>query len=1186
MRAHLFCLLLFVAVHGLAQKPVDVPSRAAAVPPQIDASENTVINYTGVVPATFSGALDADDSTYNRALSCAALSAVGTAVAYDTVTVNNPTGSAANFVVTSSLIGGGVCGDANDTFFTLYSTSFNPASPLSNCLAVHDDIGGAANRCSTLSFSVPAGGTRIVAIAGFNNAAAATGLFSYQVSFAGTATACVSNPVVANGNDDAAGSLRQAIADACPGDTITFAPAVTTVTLTSAELLVDKDLTIDGGAGVAVARQAGSPAFRIFNITSGDTAVLDSLTISNGSAPSEGGGVFNAGTLTLVDSNVTGNASTAGNGGGGIANRGTLTFSNGTISNNTSAFTGGGVVQIDGGTMTLSNCLVNGNTAAADGGGLTSQSISVAATLTVTNCTFTANNASVNAALLNVSNGAAGNANAVLTNNTFAGNVGPGRTVRNAGGAGVALMSLRNNVFANNASLNVSTGGVGVTTSLGGNVSSDASGGGGPGDLINANALLAPLGSYGGPTQTYALLPGSPAINAGTSTGAPAADQRGIARPQLVGIDSGAFESRGFALTVASGTPQSTALNAAFAAPLVVGVTANAAGEPVDGGLIGYAAPGAGASAALVTSPATIAGGQASVTATANGTPGTYNVTAATNGASGTPTFVLTNVRSIDLGMTLTDSPDPVIAGHQLTYVATLSNAGPNDALDVSITLPLPVGTTYVLSTASAGSACVTPALGATGSIVCTWAGPTPVGTLRTVMVASLVGAAVANGTLLSATAVAAGTGTDPNAANNSATTTTTVNASANLSITLTDNPDPVTAGTNLTYVATLSNGGPSDAQNVSITVPLPLFTSQVSLTGSAGANCAGSICTWPGATAPGATRTATLVVLVGAGTANGSVLSTTATAVTVTTDPTPGNNTATATTTVNASADLSVTLTDAPDPVIAGTQLTYTAVVANAGPSDATGVVLTLPTPANTSFVSGSVSGGGACAGSPVVCTVTGGMAPATSRTISIVMLVAASAPEGSTIDATATVTAASPDPNTANNSASTTTSIITQADLMLGFSASANLAFINVPVTFTATSLNQGPSDAQNVSITIALTPDFRFTSLVATGATCTTPQVGTTGAIVCTWAGATAPGVTRTLDVVAFSNVEGQTAVNASTTSNTGDPDPSTNNASLSVQIGYLVEEIPTLSGLGLILLGLMIGLIGFATVRRQA
>ena len=90
---------------------------------------------------------------------------------------------------------------------------------------------------------------------------------------------------------------------------------------------------------------------------------------------------------------------------------------------------------------------------------------------------------------------------------------------------------------------------------------------------------------------------------------------------------------------------------------------------------------------------------------------------------------------------------------------------------------------------------------------------------------------------------------------------------------------------------------------------------------------------------------------------------------------------------------------------------------------------------------------------------------------------------------------------------------------------------------------------------------------------------------GAITCTWAGATAPGVTRTLTVVAFSNVEGQTGVNASTTSNTIDPTPANNSAGLSVEIGYRIEAIPTLNSLGLLLMALMFGLIGFVAVRRQ-
>lgn len=408
----------------------------------------------------------------------------------------------------------------------------------------------------------------------------------------------------------------------------------------------------------------------------------------------------------------------------------------------------------------------------------------------------------------------------------------------------------------------------------------------------------------------------------------------------------------------------------------------------------------------------------------------------------------------------------------------------------------------------------------------------------------------------------------------------------ADLSVMLVDDPDPVVAGNDLTITATVNNDGPLDAIDTAVTLSVPAGTSFVSAT-AAGGICAGSgpvVCTWSGATATGVVRSANLVVAVPADTAAGTVLTSNATVTSATPDPNAGNNSASASTSVISSADLSLTLTDDPDPVTAGAQLSYTATINNAGPSDATAVVVSLPTPAGVSFVSGTVSGGGSCAAG-ITCTVGGSIAPGTSRTVNIVVLVGAGVPDGTLINASANVSADSPDPDSGNNSANTTTAVNAFADLQISLTAPAPEVLTNVSLPFSATSTNLGPSDAQDVSLTMQLTPDFRYTSHTAAGATCTTPQVGTSGSVVCTWGGATTVGTVRTLTVVAFSNVEGNTAVNASTSSATTDPVINNNSAGISVVVGYPVNEIPTLGKHGAMLLGLLMGLMGFAAVRRR-
>ncbi len=552
---------------------------------------------------------------------------------------------------------------------------------------------------------ISAGEATMVATA--NSIAGSYAVTASAIGATGTPSFALTNgcppTVVTNGGDSGAGTLRQTIADACPGSVVTFAGGVASVALTSGELVIGKNLTLDGGAGVAVTRQAGSPDFRVFRVTGGANVLLDSLTISGGNVADDGGGIQNFGNLTVLDSLISGNASTAGNGGGGIANYGTLTVDNTTIELNTASFAGGAIVLIDGGSATLSDCTLSGNSA-LQGGAVLLQSVTTDADMTISNCTISGNTASLTAAaVINVSSGAGTSSTLSMVSSTVAGNSGPSATVSTGVNAGSATTTLRNNIYAANSADNVVNTAPGVTTSLGNNLSDDATGGGGPGDLVNTDPLLAALGNYGGVTRTHALLPGSPAIDAGSASGLPATDQRGVPRPQLGAPDIGAFESRGFVLSTVSGSPQSTAVNAPFALPLVVGVTANVVTEPVNGGQVSFSAPVSGASA-MVSSPATIAGAQASVVATANGIVGSYAVTATAIGASGTPSFALTNGLS-PTSTTITGiAPNVTVVGEPYSVSVSVSDGASPVTTGTVEVRQLSDGVTCSIDLASASS--------------------------------------------------------------------------------------------------------------------------------------------------------------------------------------------------------------------------------------------------------------------------------------------------------------------------------------------------------------------------------------------------------------------------------------------------------------------------------------------------
>lgn len=346
---------------------------------------------------------------------------------------------------------------------------------------------------------------------------------------------------VTNTNDSGLGSLRQALVDSQDGDTIDFDPALKgqTISLTSAELVINKSITISGlGPNLlAVSRAQNAPAFRVFDLIPGRSVTIQGLTISNGLAPEFGcgGGILDEGSsLSLINCTVSGNSTDgtgggictdanatltidsstlsgnyAGDYGGGIANSGTLIINNSTLSGNRGEFTGGAILNgFNGGaSLTVSNSTLSGNTTQLHGGGIFNEGQSA-----IGNSTLSGNSGMTAGAIYNV---------ATLDIES---------TILNRGELGPNILN------------------DGTVTSHGYNLSSDDGGGvlNGTGDQINTNPLLGPLQNNGGPTFTHQLLPGSPAIDAGDSnfTPPPFFDQRGPGFDRVVNgrIDKGSFE--------------------------------------------------------------------------------------------------------------------------------------------------------------------------------------------------------------------------------------------------------------------------------------------------------------------------------------------------------------------------------------------------------------------------------------------------------------------------------------------------------------------------------------------------------------------------------------------------------------------------------------------------------------------
>ncbi|HXF86351.1 MAG TPA: choice-of-anchor Q domain-containing protein [Anaerolineales bacterium] len=233
--------------------------------------------------------------------------------------------------------------------------------------------------------------------------------------------------------------------------------------------------------------------------------------IFDGNTAIGGGGLshipFSSIASTLT--NVTFRNNSASEGGGGMvvgAEGPSLTvLTNVTFSNNSSAQYGGGAANIGDGNLILTNATFKDNTADTYGGGIANggmPNITTTGTVSLTNTTFNANSAGTNGGAIYNESGTINLHNSILYGD------------------------LGGEIFGTaNVNYSIVQGGYAGTGNL------------------DADPLLGPLADNGGFTQTMALLPGSPAIDAGDDTNCPATDQRGVTRPQGSHCDMGAYEA-------------------------------------------------------------------------------------------------------------------------------------------------------------------------------------------------------------------------------------------------------------------------------------------------------------------------------------------------------------------------------------------------------------------------------------------------------------------------------------------------------------------------------------------------------------------------------------------------------------------------------------------------------------------
>ncbi|HEX8408287.1 MAG TPA: IPTL-CTERM sorting domain-containing protein [Thermoanaerobaculia bacterium] len=547
----------------------------------------------------------------------------------------------------------------------------------------------------------------------------------------------------------------------------------------------------------------------------------------------------------------------------------------------------------------------------------------------------------------------------------------------------------------------------------------------------------------------------------------------------------------------------------------------------------------------------------------------------------------LYDVANANVGVTATDAPDPVAAGSNLTYTGTVTNAGPDTATTVTLTIPMSPSLLFVSMTGPAGFTCTTPAAGANGTITCTIAS-LPNGANLPFSLVTQVNPTLNNGPdgvvqqgFLIGSATNDPVGTD----NTLQVDTVYTTPEANLVATNNASPASAAPGGVITYTQTLTNNGPDAAVNVTFNQTVPAGTAFESFTPAPGWTCAtpgtGAINCSKATMLSGEVATFTLAVSVtGTGTIGSTV-----TGDSDTYDPNTANNSATASTNVvaGANADLSVTKTSTTANAPVGSTFNYTITVTNNGPDAASTVTMTDVLPASLLFRQITTPSGFTCTtpafrtNGTVTCNAAT-LANGASAVFTLTVEVAQGA-SGSIVNGV-TVGSATGDSNAGNSSTSAPGVVAgpSAASMAVLKTTTSTTAAPGTNVTYTITVSNSGPSTATNVVVNDTLPAGLQFVSATPSQGTCNaaSPVVCNLGSIL--------NGGNATITLVAQVTATSGTFSNSATATSPDAPAPVTaTSRTTTVTSSQQVAAIPTLSEWMLLILAGLLGVAGLTKMR---